>query len=87
MDDDFYELKKLDRILARFYPPGIILELSDDEDNIETKAIDLLNLTENSDIPYLIQQIIEKEPIAKKHISQLKTVIESKKKNIFYIIL
>ena len=46
MDDDFYELKKLDRILARFYPPGIILELSDDEDNIETKAIDLLNLTE-----------------------------------------
>ena len=82
MDDDFYELKKLDRILARFYPPGIILELSDDEDNIETKAIDLLNLTENSDIQYLIQQIIEKEPIAKKHISQLRTVIESKNKII-----
>ena len=82
MDDDFYELKKLDRILARFYPPGIILELSDDEDNIETKAIDLLNLTENSDIPYLIQQIIEKEPITKKHISQLRTVIESKNKII-----
>ena len=90
MDSDYEEDKKLDKIQARYHPPGIILHLSDGEENQETKAIDLLNLTENSDIPYLIQQIIEKEPIAKKHISQLKIVIESKKKKykkfIFYII-
>ena len=85
MDSDYEEDKKLDKIQARYHPPGIILHLSDGEENQETKAIDLLNLTENSDIPYLIQQIIEKEPIAKKHISQLKTVIESKKKKKKFI--
>ena len=78
MDDG----RRLEKIMVRFFPPGIILEFQDYDGNIDNKSIDLLNLTENSDVPYLIQQIIEKEPIAKKHISQLRTVIESKNKII-----
>ena len=38
--------KKLDRILVRFFPPGIILEFKDYLGSIDTKSIDLLNLTE-----------------------------------------
>jgi hypothetical protein len=36
----------LQRILVRFYPPGIILEFSDSEQNVENKSIDLLNLSD-----------------------------------------
>ena len=38
--------KKLDRILVRFFPPGIILEFKDSLGSIDNKSIDLLNLTE-----------------------------------------
>ncbi len=38
--------KSLQRILVRFYPPGIILEFSDAEGHVENKSIDLLNLSE-----------------------------------------
>ena len=38
--------KKLDRILVRFFPPGIILEFKDYLGSIDNKSIDLLNLTE-----------------------------------------
>jgi len=38
--------KSLQRILVRFYPPGIILEFTDSESNVENKSIDLLNLSE-----------------------------------------
>lgn len=40
------EIKKLDKILVRFFPPGIILDLKDNEGMIEKKSIDLLNLSE-----------------------------------------
>ena len=38
--------KTLQRILVRFYPPGIILEFMDAEQSVENKSIDLLNLSE-----------------------------------------
>lgn len=38
--------KSLQRILVRFYPPGIILEFIDAEQAVENKSIDLLNLSE-----------------------------------------
>ena len=38
--------KKLQRILVRFFPPGIILEFVDSQGFIENKSIDLLNLSE-----------------------------------------
>lgn len=37
--------KKLERILVRFYPPGIILELQNEYGEADTKTIDLLNLS------------------------------------------
>jgi hypothetical protein len=40
------EKKTLQRILVRFYPPGIILEFMNIAGVIENKSIDLLNLTE-----------------------------------------
>jgi hypothetical protein len=40
------EKKILQRILVRFYPPGIILEFMDSAGLVENKSIDLLNLTE-----------------------------------------
>ena len=40
------ENKKLQRILVRFFPPGIILEFIDYAGFIENKSIDLLNLSE-----------------------------------------
>jgi len=39
-------MKKLHRILVRFFPPGIILEFVDGDGMVDTKSIDLLNLSE-----------------------------------------
>ena len=69
--------RKLDKILVRYFPPGIILEIKDSEGYIDNKSIDLLNLSENSDISYLIQQINEKEPLTIKYNSKIQKVIES----------
>lgn len=38
--------KVLQRILVRFFPPGIILEFVDSEGIVENKSIDLLNLSQ-----------------------------------------
>ena len=38
--------KSLQRILVRFFPPGIILEFVDSEGTVENKSIDLLNLSQ-----------------------------------------
>jgi dynein assembly factor with WDR repeat domains 1 len=37
---------KLKRFLLRYYPPGIILEYVRTNGQMETKSIDLLNLSE-----------------------------------------
>ena len=74
--------RKLDKILVRYFPPGIILEIKDSEGYIDNKSIDLLNLSENSDISYLVQQINEKEPLTIKYNSKIQKVIES---NYFFL--
>ena len=73
MDD----VRKLEKIMVRYFPPGIILEFKDEEGYIDNKSIDLLNLSENSDIAYLVQQINEKEPLTIKYKSKIQKVIES----------
>jgi dynein assembly factor with WDR repeat domains 1 len=70
--------RKLEKIMVRYFPPGIILEISNNLGEIDSKSIDLLNLTENSDIEYLIEKINEKEPLTLKYKSKLEKVIKSK---------
>ena len=73
MDDG----RKLEKIMVRYFHPGIILEFKDSDGYIDNKSIDLLNLSENSDIQYLVQQINEKEPLTIKYKSKIQKVIES----------
>jgi dynein assembly factor with WDR repeat domains 1 len=68
--------KKLEKIQVRFFPPGLILEFKDGSGLIENKSIDLLNLSENSDIDYLITEINKKEPLTIKHSKKLEKVIQ-----------
>jgi hypothetical protein len=69
--------RKLEKIMVRYFPPGLILEIKDSEGYMDNKSIDLLNLNENSDILYLVQQINEKEPLTVKYKSKIEKVIES----------
>jgi dynein assembly factor with WDR repeat domains 1 len=80
---------KLKRFLLRYHPPGIILEYLRSNGEIETKSIDLLNLTPeynlfiltlifSTDIDRLIDQILLEEPlISESRKPQLKKLIES----------
>lgn len=45
---------KLKNILIRYYPPGIILEYVRKNGEVESKCIDLLNLSKETDIDQLI---------------------------------
>ena len=54
---------KLKRFLLRYHPPGIILEYLRKSGEVETKSIDLLNLTLETDIDRLIDQILLEEPL------------------------
>jgi len=69
--------RKLEKIMVRYFPPGLILEIKDSEGYLDNKSIDLLNLNENSDVQYLVQQINEKEPLTVKYKSKIEKVIES----------
>ena len=69
--------RKLEKIMVRYFPPGIVLEYTNSDGLIDNKSIDLLNLSENSDISYLVQQINEKEPLTIKYKSKVQKVIES----------
>jgi hypothetical protein len=69
--------RKLEKIMVRYFPPGLILEIKDSEGYMDNKSIDLLNLNENSDVLYLVQQINEKEPLTVKYKSKIEKVIES----------
>jgi dynein assembly factor with WDR repeat domains 1 len=53
---------KLKRFLLRYYPPGIILEYLRSNQEIETKSIDLLNLTPQTNVEVLANQILFEEP-------------------------
>ena len=54
---------KLKRFLLRYHPPGIILEYTRSSGEAETKSIDLLNLTPETDVDRLIGQILLEEPL------------------------
>ena len=69
--------RKLSKMMARFFPPGLILEFKDNYDNIDSRTIDLLNLNKNTDIPYLIKEINEKEPLTRKNNDKIQIIIES----------
>ena len=71
-----YFNKKLNKIQVRFFPPGIILELKDNLDIVENKTIDLLNITKDSDVQYLVQEIVKKEPLTQKHTKTLEKIIK-----------
>lgn len=68
---------KLKRFLLRYYPPGIILEYQKSNGDQETKSIDLLNLSAETDIDQLVNEIVLQEPIiTEKRKPQLKSLIE-----------
>lgn len=54
---------KLRRFYLRYYPPGIILEYVRSNGEQETKSIDLLNLSAETDIDSLVHEIVLEEPI------------------------
>ena len=69
---------KLKRFLLRYFPPGIILEYQRTNGEIETKSIDLLNLTQGTDIDSLVSQILIEEPmISEARRPQLNILIQS----------
>jgi len=68
---------KLKRFLLRYYPPGIILEYVRSNGEQETKSIDLLNLSLETNVDELVNEIVLEEPIiteSKK--PQLKSLIK-----------
>ena len=74
--------RKLSKMMARFFPPGLILEFKDNYDNIDSRTIDLINLNANTDISFLIKEINEKEPLTRKNNDQNYKIIESNSKLI-----
>ena len=70
--------RKLSKMMARFFPPGLILEFKDNYDNIDSRTIDLINLNNNTDIPSLIKEINEKEPLTRKNNDKIEKILESK---------
>jgi dynein assembly factor with WDR repeat domains 1 len=49
---------KLKKILIRYFPPGITLEYVRSNGEIESKCIDLLNLSKDTNIDELITEIM-----------------------------
>ena len=70
--------RKLSKMLARFFPPGLILEFKDNYDNIDSRTIDLINLNIDTDISFLIKEINEKEPLTRKNNDKIGKILESK---------
>lgn len=70
--------RKLSKMMARFFPPGLILEFRDNYDNIDNRTIDLINLNKNTELSFLIKEINEKEPLTRKNNDKIEKVLESK---------
>lgn len=80
--------RKLEKMQARFFPPGIILEFGTKYGDKERKSINLFNLSNVNDIPFFIRTINEQEPLTIKTNDKIKKVLESKNiytNNIFLI--
>lgn len=61
---------KLKKLLLRYFPPGIILEYERSNGESEVKSLDLLNLSPDTDVPGLVEEILAEEPLiplSKKH--------------------
>ena len=71
-----YFNKKLDKIQVRFFPLGIIFEFKDNLGIVDNKIIDLLNITKDWDISYLVKEIIKKEPLKSNHAKTLEKVFQ-----------
>ena len=71
-----YFNKKLGKIQVRFFPLGIIFEFKDNLGIVDNKIIDLLNITKDWDISYLVKEIIKKEPLKSKHAKTLEKVFQ-----------
>ena len=69
--------RKLEKMLARFFPPGIILEFGTKYGETERKSINLSNLNNVNDIPFFIRIINEQEPLTIKNNDKIKKVLES----------
>merc|ERR1712164_8115 len=86
------EIMKLKRFLLRYYPPGIILEY-EQADELRNKSIDLLNLSGETDVELILDQIIQHEPLIKesrraqlrKLIFELIEKLESHENQNFYL--
>mmetsp|Transcript_3018 Transcript_3018/g.3510 ORF Transcript_3018/g.3510 Transcript_3018/m.3510 type:complete len:171 (-) Transcript_3018:38-550(-) len=84
---------KLKRFLLRYFPPGIVLEYQRRNGDIETKSIDLLNLTPDTDVEVLLNQIVFEEPLIsenkkdtlRKMIYKLIDKIDNKDSQRFYL--
>ncbi len=69
---------KLKKILIRYYPPGITLEYVRSNGEVESKCIDLLNLSSDTNVDELISEIMAEEPlITESKRPQIKTIIKS----------
>jgi dynein assembly factor with WDR repeat domains 1 len=83
---------RLKRLLIRYFPPGIVLEYARKSGEVETKAIDLLNLTPDTDVEVVINQIAweerliseSKKPVLRKIIYKLLEKLENKDTQRYY---
>lgn len=69
--------RKLSKMMARFFPPGLVLEFKDNYDNIDSRIIDLINLNKDTDISFVIKEINEKEPLTRKNNDKIEKILES----------
>ncbi|CAH8434796.1 unnamed protein product, partial [Heterobilharzia americana] len=73
---------KLKRFLLRYFPPGIILDY-EQGGVTKTKALDLLDLTPESDTEELVREICAKEPlVTEKRKMQVQDLIERLKSKL-----
>ncbi len=69
---------KLKKILIRYFPPGITLEYARSNGEVESKCIDLLNLSRETNVDELVSEIMLEEPlITESKKPQIKTIIKS----------
>ena len=71
--------KILENIESRYFPPGIILYKSD----VHKLSIDLLNLSQNSDINFIVHKITQMQPLTLNYKSKIKEILESKINYLF----
>jgi len=84
---------KLKRFLLRYFPPGIILEYETKDQTRSQKEVDLLNLTPQSDVEVMIEDIIAREPLVSENrkpqlrrlIYKLIEKLETNENNDFYL--